>query len=176
MRIGWVEFNKEEERLVTQALLFGVFVGFTSGTLFYLVQILPMIPRQPPENTLELGRIIVWPFAILTIAGWFTSIPFACVRYIRSGERRSTVRLARIAGVLFFAFPTSSVYIALVFLLVILPFEGFLSQSLGRRTLFPIGLLLVFPFVVLFIAVVMPDSKPRRILNRSFKKLRRKMR
>lgn len=176
MRVGWVKFSKEEEKLYTQSLFFGTFSGFTVGTFVFILTVLPAIPRKPPENLLEWMRILFVLFAILTAFGWLTSTAFAYLRHVSDKGRGPSLRFSRIAVAIFVTFPAVLTYAALVSLLVLIPFNDYFSQWLSPGALYSLGMMLVFPFVILFIAIVLPDSRPRKILNRSLRKIRRAIR
>lgn len=173
MRVGWIDLNKEEERLFTQAVFFGIFFGFTFGTIVFLFIIFPMMSREHPRSFLEWARIIFIPMIILTGSGWLSSTAFAYVKYNKERENSSLESVGKIANALVISFPVALLYMALVICIVILPFDLFFFQWLGFAT-FSLGMLVAFPFVFFFIAIGLPDSKPRKILNRLYRRLKRK--
>lgn len=173
MRVGWVDFNKEEEKLFNQAFFFGIFVGFTIGTILFLFSVLPTIPRRQPQNLWEWAHIIFILSSMLAASGLLTSIVFAYLKY-RGGNKKDSIMLFRKTMVaLFISFPVLLMYGAFVILLILIPFNDFFSQWLRPGILYPLGMLLVFPFFLLIIAVGLPDSKPGKSLRRFFRRLKR---
>jgi hypothetical protein len=171
MRVGWVNFNKEEERLLTRALFFGIFFGFSLGTIVSIFVILPTVPRQVPQNLLEWTRVSLLFLSSLLILGWLSSTAFAYFSYVKRRRVSAVNGFTKFALALFIALPLGLLYALPVFVIVMIPFDNFFSQWLSQGTVFSLGMLLLFPFVFLYIAIIMPDSKPRKILNRQFRKL-----
>jgi MFS family permease len=175
MKVGWIDFNKKEERLLTRSLFFGVFLGLPLGTLISIFLVLPTIPRQFPQNLFEWTRVIFLFMASLMFSSWLTSTAFAYAYYKKRKEQDSIDDFTKFAFALFIGLPLALMYATMTSLITLIPFNSLFSQWLTMNTLFLLGMLLVFPFVFLYIAIIMPDSKPRKILNRQLRKLKKSM-
>lgn len=90
----------------------------------------------------------------------------------RRGLTFSLNNLAKSLLLVLVFFPVLILYVALIFSAIIVPLNYTLS-GIGFIGIFWIGAVLFLPFVILFGAVLLPDSPAGKWLRRSLRKIRK---
>lgn len=163
MQIGPVKYAKTEENLLVKSFVIGMVLGLPLGILANYMLGFPTIPNKAPNGfvdwfvvsfTLPLSWLcLCWLFAII-LSVWF---------YKRGDMLKSRRDIAKIL-LAQLMFPILLLYVALIFSLILIPIDyslSFLDPLVLPGVLRLIGLLVMLPFMVIFIAVVSPDFRKR---------------
>lgn len=171
MQIGPVKYSKMEENILVLSFLLGMVIGLPLGILMNYMLGFPTIPKTAPNGfidwfivsfTLPLSWFCLWWLFAILLMVWF---------YRRKDLLKSRQDIARIFLVQFM-FPCLLLYMALVFSLIIIPIDyslSFLDPIVLPGVLRLIGLLVMLPFMVIFIAIVSPNFRKR--MKRKLKSL-----
>ena len=172
VQIGPIKYDKEEEAILTRSLLLGILFGLPLGILLNYVLGFPTVPKQIPSDFLYLLSSLFAMLMSFLGFGWIVMIVLSVCFLKKKQQILSRQNIGRILFATIIAFPVLLFYAALIFSAVHVPFNTFFAW-LGFTTLYWIGALLLFPFIILFIAIVGPDSKPGKILHRFIRRLER---
>jgi len=135
----------------------------------------PAIPKQMPTNISDWFVMLTMLFGSILGFWWILSTLLSFFFYKRKPmilSRRNIVRI------LFFTMlvPCMIIFVPFIFSIFFVPLYSFLYPSLSSHLISAIGFILFLPFVFLFIAIVLPNSKARKTINHSYRRLKRKMR
>ncbi len=179
MRIGPVKYEKVEEGILLRSFILGMFFGLPLGLLLNYMLGFSIIPKQAPSDLLG-WFIMAFTVPMSWCSLWLVlTIILAFLFCKKRNLFKSWYDVGRIL-LAWLLFPAVLMYTALIFSVFMFPVDVFLVPFLdplvGAGVLRLIGLIIMIPFMFIFIAIVLPDSKPRKMLNRSFRRLKRKIR
>lgn len=175
VKIGWVRFRKEEEVILVKSYLLGSFLGLLLGFALNYVLGFPTMPKQLPNSLLKQLASLSLTFMSFLGFGWIAMILLSLYFFKKGQWVKSEKDAYRILSSSFILFPVLLFYVASIYCTILIPFNTFFAW-LGFRILYGIGALLFFPFMILFIAIFVPDSKPGKALRRSIRRLKRSIR
>jgi hypothetical protein len=168
VQILTTKYTKEEERIIAISGLSGTFAGLLLGVLLsywigFFTNLDPAItdPIGWAALLLKIGSIIVAICAATTFA--------ICVSFSKNSIQKALKRM--IPGILLF--PLIISYTFLVMWLVFVPLNILLLQYLSPFLVTSVGALVFFPFVVVFVAFVMPDTPVGKALRRFVRRLKK---
>lgn len=163
VQVGWVKFNKEEEVILVKSYLLGLLLGLLLGFALNYLLGFPTMPKQLPSNFLE--QLASWFLTSMSFEGlgWITTI-LLFLHFFRKRQQRGFEDVYRILSASFILFPVLLFYAASIYCAILIPFNT-LFAWLGYRVLYGIGALLFFPFMIIFVAIFVPDSKPGKALR-----------
>ena len=175
VQIGPIKYNKDEEAILTRSILLATFVGFPLSLLLSYWFNLLTNPRLAPSDSFGWAAFYFRIGSVVMVTCWGITVVTSLSFY----KKRRKLNSKRNIGRIIFAsllVPMTLTYMFLFLGFIFVPLSAFLIPYLDPIAIWGIGALVFFPFLILFIAIVGPDSKPRKILNRSFRRLKRKMR
>jgi MFS family permease len=175
VQVGWVKFSKEEESILVKSYLLGLFLGLLLGFAFNYLLDFPTMPKQLPSSFLEQLASSFLTSISFEGFGWITTILLFLYFFRKKQQSQFERDVYRILSASFILFPVLLFYAASIYCAILIPFNTFFAW-LGFRILYGIGALLFFPFMILFIAIFVPDSKPGKALRRSIRRLKRSIR
>jgi hypothetical protein len=171
VQIGPIKYDKDEEVILATSFLSGIFSGLLFGLpLGHMLGFL--------ENPPAIGDSFGWTVVFLKVGivlmsiGWPTTIITSlllCKRKHKSSSRRDIDKFL-FASLLV---PITTIYTFLVAGFIGTPIDALLVPYLGPIATWGIGALVFFPFLILFIAIIGPDSKPGKALRRFIRRLKR---
>jgi len=174
LQIGPVKYDEIEGMILANALLLGFLIGLPSGIITNYMLGFPTVPspEQPPTDFL--GWTTLSFVVIMSIESLSLLITTGlCVLLLKKYEAKYSVKtVGKFLLAIFVFFPVLVIYVALVFSAVIVPFN-YAFPWLGFVKIFWIGALLLLPFMILFGAIIMPESPAGKFLRRLIRKLRR---
>jgi len=165
VQIGWVKFKKEEETVLTRSYILGLFLGLLFGIPLNYALGFPTMPKQITSSFLEQLVSLFLTLMSFEAFGWVSTILLALYLLKKNQRDISKTDVSRILSASIILFPVLLFYTALIYCAIVVPLNIFFAW-LSFRTLYAIGALLFFPFVILFIAIIGPDSKPGKALRR----------
>lgn len=172
VRIFNVEYNKEEEKIVAVSGLSGALVGLLiGGLLSYWIGFFTNLNLATTDLIewavflIKLGSIMVTMCCVVT----FTISILLC--RIGNCANSMQARKKMIRGALLF--PLIMAYAFLVMGIVFIPLDAFLLQYLSPFLIVSVGALVFFPFAIIFLAVVLPDTPAGKGLRRFIRRLGR---
>lgn len=177
IQIGPIKYNKDEEAILARSFFLGILIGIPLGIFVNYLYGFPTIHTQTPENflgwTIMLLAFIMSLLIVPTIATAMFFILFL-IRKERSNFLRYFTRAVWAVLTFFILLP---VYIAVTSSAILVPFNSFLYPLFGEKwmlTLHALGGLVTVPFIILFIAIIGPDSKPGKALRRFIRRSKRR--
>jgi hypothetical protein len=149
--------------MLVLSFVFGMIFGLPLGILMNYLLGFPTIPKTAPNGfidwfvvsfTLPLSWLCLWWLFAILLMVWFYS-------------RRDLLKSKRDVGRILLAqsmFPAVLLYTAFIFSLIIIPIDyslSFLDPLVLPGVLRLVGLLVMLPFIVIFIAIVSPNFRKR---------------
>jgi len=177
VQIGPIKYNKSEEAILTRSFFIGVFLGVPLGILVNYLFGFPTIHTQTPTSFLGWTRMLFTFFiSFLIVPCILTTV--SLILFLRKKERLNASQhffKAFWSVIMFFLF--LPIYTAITSSAILVPFDTFLYPLFGEKwmlTLHAFSGLIVVPFIILFIAIIGPDSKPGKALRNFIGRLRKK--
>jgi hypothetical protein len=164
VQVGWVKLNKEEEVILVKSYLLGLLLGLLLGFALNYLLGFPTMPKQLPSSFLEQLASSFLTSMSFEGLGWITTILLFLHFFRKRQQCRFEGDVYRILSASFILFPVLLFYAASIYCAILIPFNTFFAW-LGYRVLYGIGALLFFPFMIIFVAIFVPDSKPGKALR-----------
>lgn len=163
MRIGSVEYEKNEVAIIGRAFIIGLLLGLPLGAIVNCAVGFPTIPKHIPTDFFE--WVSVFFFSSMGLLGlWLViTIIFTFVSYSKQGLLKSFRNIGKVLLVMIL-FPAILMYMALILSLFVVPLAFFLSSMdplVLPVVLRTIGLFVMLPFMIVFFALVFPDFRKR---------------
>jgi hypothetical protein len=163
MRIGSIEYGKNEVTIIAKAFSIGLLLGLPLGAIVNYALGFPTIPKHLPTDFFEWVAVFFSTSMSLFGLWWVIAMIFTFVSYstqelLQSFRSVGKVLLAMIL------FPAILMYMALILGFLIVPVAYFLSSMdplVLPIVLRPIALFIMLPFMVVFFALVFPDFRKR---------------
>jgi hypothetical protein len=167
-----VNYNKKEERILIVSNVLGICIGIPAGLLLgYWIGFLR-------DLKLAAASSIGWAVFIFKIGStviplsWATTIALCLLFFRRRNEVQSKRMIERIVpGTLFF--PLTMAYSFLVEGLVIFPVCFLLFPYLNPVLTMYVGALALLPFMVLIVAMLLPETPAGKRLRHYIERLRK---
>jgi len=173
MKLGPVMYSKEEETIIGRSFLLGMIFGVPLGVFVNFVLGFPTIPEQMPTGLFD--QFIMFTLLLTSILGfwWLLSTALSFIFY---NAKALTLSWRNIGRILFamLTIPYIIIFVPFVYSAFFVPMYGLLYPSLPILLVRTLGFILFLPFVLVFIAIVMPESKARKSINRLFRRLKKK--
>lgn len=168
VQVGSVTYNKAEESVLSRAFILGMLLGVPLGIIINFIIGFPTIPKLMLANTID--RSVAFSISVAKILGFWWALTTIFSFFFYYKKKQLTLSWSNAGRIFFFTLlvPCSILFVVLVFSIFFVPLYLFLYPYFSPVLISSIGFLLFFPFVFLFVAAVLPDSKPRKILNRIF--------
>jgi L-cystine uptake protein TcyP (sodium:dicarboxylate symporter family) len=168
VQIGPVRYNEEEERALVRAFLLGLLLGIPLGVFLNYLYGFPTIHMQTPNDFLGWTSLFLrFLISFLALPCMLTTILF-CSFWKKTRKLNLRVLSKALWSILVFLFFLPS-YVALTY--------SALKVMLGEQTAmigYTLFTLLVTPFVILFLALFIPESRPGAVLYRFLHRLRKR--
>lgn len=171
VQIGPIKYNKDEEAVLTRSILLSTFLGFPSGLLLNYWFGFLVNPGLAANDSLGWTIFYFKVGSVIISVCWLITAVSSLLLYKRKRKTRSKRDIGRILFASLFV-PIALIYTFLVAGFIGISVNAFLVPHLGPITTWGIGALVFFPFMILFIAIVGPDSKPGRALRRFIRRAR----
>jgi hypothetical protein len=174
MQIGPIKYSKDEEALLGRAFAVGLLVGVPVGLFVNFILGFPMFPRQMPVDFLD------WFFTGVKLLGslvgfwWILSTVLSLVFYHRSKKLVSSWQKGLRAMFAMMLIPFIVLYVAFVFSIISVPVNLFLLPLVPSPLIRALSYLLFLPFVIFFVAVLLPETYVGRRLRRFLHRLKRR--
>jgi len=171
IKIGPITYTKKEEGTVLASSFLGFACGIPLGAfLSYSAGLLKKLPfTEADAGGLELAILRVG--LMVGAACWMTGIVSCILVSRRNGFASSGEIRKMVVGTVLI--PLIFMLALLVFAFVTVPIDAFLYSRFGIRESYAVDILVFAPFVVLFVATFVPDSRPgkaiRHFINRGGK-------
>jgi hypothetical protein len=162
-----MRYTKEEERIIAVSGLLGTFTGLLLGVLLsYWIGFFTNLDLATTDLIQWAGFLLKIGSIIVTICA---TVAFTvCILLSRNLIQEAVKRM--IPGILLF--PLIISYAFLIMWLVFVPLNALLLQHLSPFLVASVGALVFFPFVVVFVALVMPDTPVGKMLRRFVRRLK----
>ncbi len=174
IQIGPIKYTKKEERIILICFILGLATGIPLGSsLSYYAGLLKKLTLAE-SDIFGWGLYFLKAGLIFATACWATGIISCIVVSRRNGMKSAPEIRKMLFGTLLI--PLTMLFPFLVFAFVTVPLDSFLHIYFGLGESYAIDVLVFSPFVVLFVAIFVPDSKPGKALRRfiNHKKARKK--
>jgi len=163
MRIGSVEYEKDEVAIIARAFIIGLLIGLPLGAIVNYALGFPTIPGHTSTDFFEWVSVFFSTSMSLFGLWWVITMIFTFVSYSKQEllESFRSVGKVLLAMILF---PAILMYMALILGLFIVPVAYFLSSMdplVLPIVLRPIALFIILPFMIIFFALVFPDFRKR---------------
>jgi len=166
-----VEYNKEEEKILGISGFVGIFFGIPAGILLcYWIGLFANV-------NLASNDIIGWTVFFLFKMGsiiiaitWATTFVLHILLFRRRNwmlSRGNVERMLLSTSLV----PLIFAYTFSIFGLVFVPLNAFLIQYLNPFLVMSVGALVFFPFAIVFLAIVLPDTPAGKGLRRFMRRL-----
>jgi hypothetical protein len=171
IQIGSMKYIKKEEGTVVGSLIFGLAFGLLPGAyLSYSAGFFKKVTFGETDISGVQIALLRISF-VVTLACWLAGI-ISCILLSRRNGFRSAGEIRKmITGTLLI--PLTLALAFLVFIFITVPVDAFLFSRFGISSSVTIDMLIFSPFVILFVAAVVPDCKPGKAIRR-FVRHRRK--
>lgn len=164
VKIGPVEYDKEEENILGRSFLLGVLIGFPLGIFANYLVGFPKISGQPPDGFLgwtSLFFVLIMRFLIMPCI--LTMI--IVVLFWRKEKKLNTRHFIRTLWSILIFFLILPLYAIITYSAL----DALLGGTLAT-TSYVLFTLLVTPFVALFLAVFLPESRIGKALRRCIRR------
>jgi hypothetical protein len=164
VRLLTVKYDKEEERVLLTSNVLGVLVGIPTGVLIgYLIGLFNNLKVATASST---GWTMLWLQTGLIIVPICWMATLATSLYLNNKENPSDSMQTRkmVPGTLIF--PLTIGYGFLVTGLVIFPLVDLLTPYITATIAMLVGLVVLFPFVIMMIALILPETPAGKSLRR----------
>ena len=168
VQIGPVTYDKTESSIFLRGFILGLIVGIPLWILVNHAYSFVTIPTHNPNGFAGAVTTLTVVFMSSLVIPVVATIAFLMLFFKRAGKLTSIRCFGRALWPVFVFFVFLPLYVALTASLVFTPFYSILYPLFGERwmaTLYSLSLIAVFPFMVLFAAIVEPNSKLGRNLR-----------
>jgi hypothetical protein len=168
VQVGPVTYDKTESSIFLRGFILGLIVGIPLWILVNHAYGFVTIPTHNPNGFVGAATTLTVVFMSSLVIPLVTTIAFLLLFFKRAGRLTSMKCFGRALWPVLVFFVFLPLYVALTSSLVLTPFYSVLYPFFGERwmaTLYSLGFVAVLPFMVLFVAIVEPNSKFGRNLR-----------
>ena len=156
MQIIPADYGKEEERVFAKSLILGLFgipLGFVIAISFGFLN--KEVPQDP------IGWLVVSAplYATVFTFWWLATIICSFGFWSRERKKGSWKNLKRVLSPTL-VIPLLWLYVSFLFAFIFNPFNSFFLQYYNPISVFWLGALVFLPFMLMFVYVVIPHSRP----------------
>lgn len=155
-------YDKQEENAIVASFILGLLLGLPVGALINFAMGLPTFPKQMPNSFFNVLIFLLTTLLSFSSVWIITTTISLTVLFMREKRVDSWQVISRVFWVILIFFPLLIGYVSLTGSIIFPPLNDFLLKH-GFRLIavHSYALLAATPFVLLYIAIVLPDSRKR---------------
>lgn len=171
VQIGPIKYNKEESVVLGRSFLLGIFLGIPLGIFINYLFGFPSIPAKAPEG------FIGWTITFILIFLSFSTALYAVTAvflglFLKKRRMLNPKRFLKVLWPPIVFFIILPIYVSIAYSATI-SLQNALNTMTGVRWTHTISTILATPFVILFLAIFIPDSRPGAVLYRFIRQLKK---